>query len=191
MLLRGAPRTVNELAEKLELTDNAIRAQLLALERDGLIRQSGQQRGHRKPHFAYELTAEAESLFPKAYDLLLNRVIAVLKKRLAPKELTRVLREAGRSLAADAPGGQTSLESRARYALGVLESIGGAAKLEEQGDKLIIESANCPMAAAVSEHPEICQLAEALLTEIMETPVREHCERGDRPRCRFEIRKGA
>ena len=89
-------------AEKLELTDNAIRAQLLALERDGLIRQSGRQRGHRKPHFAYELTSEAESLFPKAYDLLLNRVIAVLKARLTTRELLKVLREAGDAAVAEA-----------------------------------------------------------------------------------------
>src|SRR5574341_1702227 len=55
-LLRGTTRTVDELAEELELTDNAVRAHLLSLERDGLLRQSGLQRGTRKPHFAYELT---------------------------------------------------------------------------------------------------------------------------------------
>ena len=40
-LLRPSSRTVNELAEALELTDNAVRAHLTALERDGLVRQSG------------------------------------------------------------------------------------------------------------------------------------------------------
>src|ERR1041384_8305343 len=84
-LLRGATRTVNELAAELELTDNAVRAQLLTLERDGLVRQSGVQRGFRKPHFAYELTPEAEHLFPKSYDALLNQFLAVLKNRLTPK----------------------------------------------------------------------------------------------------------
>ena len=64
-LLRGKVSTVNELAQELGLTDNAVRAHLLSLERDGLVRQSGVQRGYRKPHFAYELTPEAESLFPR------------------------------------------------------------------------------------------------------------------------------
>src|ERR1044071_10389293 len=81
-LLRGRPGTVNELAEKLGLTDNAVRAHLLSLERDGLVRQSGVQRGARKPHFSYELTPEAERLFPKAYDALLNPLITTLKGRL-------------------------------------------------------------------------------------------------------------
>ena len=63
-LMRGRTKTVNELSAELKLTDNAVRAHLLSLERDGLIRQSGIQRGTRKPHFAYELTDEAEHLFP-------------------------------------------------------------------------------------------------------------------------------
>src|SRR5215208_6851730 len=84
-LLRGKSGTVTELAEKLGLTDNAVRAHLLSLERDGLVRQSGVQRGPRKPHFAYVLTAEAERLFPKAYDALLNSLITVMKGRLAPE----------------------------------------------------------------------------------------------------------
>src|SRR5258707_5486493 len=97
-LLRAATRTVNELANELGLTDNAVRAHLLSLERDGLIKQSGVQRGTRKPHFAYELTGEAENLFPKAYDALFNHLLSVLKRRFTPEVLEEVLREEGRSL---------------------------------------------------------------------------------------------
>ncbi len=82
-LLRGSSRTVEELATGLELTDNAVRAHLTTLERDGLVRQSGVRRGSRKPHFTYSLTPEAERLFPKAYDALLNQLIIVLKGRLS------------------------------------------------------------------------------------------------------------
>src|ERR687894_1925994 len=106
-LLRGGASTVNELASGLELTDNAVRAHLLSLERDGLIRQSGLQRGPRKPHFAYELTPDAERLFPKAYDALLNQLITTLKGRLPPGALEDVLREVGRSLAAAHASGHT------------------------------------------------------------------------------------
>ncbi|HEX8097970.1 MAG TPA: helix-turn-helix domain-containing protein, partial [Pyrinomonadaceae bacterium] len=102
-LLRGATCSVEELAGRLDLTDNAVRAHLLTLERDGLVRQTGVRRGARKPHFTYSLTQEAERLFPKAYDLLLNQLIAVLKCRLSQEEIDNVLREVGRSLAAGAP----------------------------------------------------------------------------------------
>jgi predicted ArsR family transcriptional regulator len=190
-LLRGRPGTVNELAEKLELTDNAVRAHLLTLERDGLIRQSGLQKGPRKPHFSYELTPEAENLFPKAYDALLNQLITALKGRLPPAALEEVLREVGRSLAANHVSDKSSadLEARIERALGVLKALGGAARIEREEGKLLIRSTACPLAAAVIEHPEVCDLAETLVSEIVGVPVKEHCDRGDPPKCCFEVRK--
>jgi predicted ArsR family transcriptional regulator len=49
-LLQAESRVVNELAETLELTDNAVRAHLTSLERDGLVQQLGTRPGLRKPH---------------------------------------------------------------------------------------------------------------------------------------------
>lgn len=189
-LLRGKSGTVSELAEALGLTDNAVRAHLLSLERDGLVRQSGVQRGARKPHFAYELTDEAERLFPKAYDALLNQLITTLKGRLPPSAIEDVLREVGRSLAARhaSDGGRADLEARLRNAADILKALGGTPSVERDGDKLTIRSGGCPLAAAVVEHPEVCELAEALVAEVVGLPVRERCNREESsPRCCFEI----
>ncbi|HEX8424517.1 MAG TPA: ArsR family transcriptional regulator [Pyrinomonadaceae bacterium] len=187
-LLRSGASTVEELAERLELTDNAVRAHLITLERDGLVQQSGVRRAARKPHYTYSLTPEAEKLFPKAYDALLNQLIAVLKGRLNEQELEGVLREVGRGIAAGAPEGQDDdLGSRVQTALKVLVAIGGAAEVESSEDKFIIYSNGCPLAAAVSVHPEVCQLAETLVSEIVKVPVQECCDRVGTPRCRFEI----
>lgn len=189
-LLREGSSTVNELASRLELTDNAVRAHLLSLERDGLIRQSGVQRGSRKPHYAYELTHEAERLFPKAYDALLNQLIATLKGRLPPPAVEDVLREVGRSLAARHASGEAhaDLESQLQNVLLILKAIGGTPFVEREGGTLIIRSGGCPLASAVAEHPEVCQLAEALVAEVVGLPVHESCDRGgESPRCRFEI----
>lgn len=187
--IRGTRKTVNELSKELGLTDNAVRAHLLSLERDGLIKQSGIQRGTRKPHFSYELTEEAEHLFPKAYDAILNQLIAALKGRLSPAALKEVLHEVGRSLA----GGQGierrggNLETRAGRALSALEAIGGKARIQKENEKLYIRSESCPLAAAVAEHPEVCGLAENLVSEIMGMEVHERCDREGTPSCRFEV----
>jgi predicted ArsR family transcriptional regulator len=187
-LLRGATCTVEQLAGQLELTDNAVRAHLVTLERDGMIRQSGVRRGARKPHFTYSLTQEAEMLFPKAYDALLNQLIGVLKSRLAPAEIEEVLREVGRNLATRASvDGRDDMEGRVRSAIRMLESIGGAAEAESQDDKIVIRSGGCPLAAAVAVHPEVCRLAETLIAGIVRAPVTEHCHREGAPQCRFEI----
>jgi predicted ArsR family transcriptional regulator len=130
---------------------------------------------------------EADALFPKAYDALLNQLIAVLKTRLTPSEIEDVLREVGRAVAAGAPAGADDFESRVQSALKVLEAIGGAAVVEQHEDKVVIKGSSCPLATAVSVHPEVCQLAETLVTEIVKAPVVERCDREGRPKCRFEI----
>jgi predicted ArsR family transcriptional regulator len=189
-MLRGGVATVEELSRKLELTDNAVRAHLTTLERDRLIERRGVQRGLRKPHFAYQLTPDAEQLFPKAYRALLNQLLVVLKLRLEPQELRSILHEVASALAAGlgANRNNETAESRAQSAVDVLEELGGSSRIEREDDKLLIRSnGGCPFSEVVSEHPEICCLAEVLLSEITNSEVCEHCERGEFPHCAFEI----
>ena len=103
--------------------------------------------------------------------------------------LEEVLREVGRSLAGAQAASQKNgdMESRIGRALAALEAIGGAARVENDNKKLVICSESCPLATAVSEHPEVCRLAETLLSEIIGVEVREHCDREGPPRCRFEV----
>ncbi len=190
-LLRGAARTVEELASALDLTDNAVRAHLATLERDGLVYQSGVRRGVRKPHATYALTTEAEDLFPKAYDTLFNVLLSVLKERLTPDELRNVLREVGRKVATDAMPSEAArpdLLAGAERAVKVLEALGGAPRLEREPGKITIQSTSCPLGTAVAAHPEVCRLAEALLTQLTGQRVRESCDKTSvPPHCLFEI----
>src|SRR5258705_1398561 len=188
-LMRGNGGTVNDLSEQLGLTDNAVRAHLLTLERDGLVRQSGLRKGSRKPHFAYELTTEAEHLFPKAYDSLLNECFSVLKVQLTPKAFKEALHAVGRSLAAKhkVATRKRSLERRAQDALPVLEALGGNPRVEKTEGKLVIRSSSCPLGAVVMEHPETCQMIETLGSELVGTQAREQCDRNESPRCSFVI----
>ena len=187
--LRGSQGTVNDLAQHLELTDNAVRAHLATLERDGLVRQTGLRKGSRKPHFAYELTTEGEHLFPKAYDALLNQFISVLKQRLTPKAFSEALHAVGRSLAAERKkeGRKQKFERRVQAALRTLESIGGSPRLEQHESQTSITSRSCPLASVVSEHPETCQMVETLISELVDVDVKEECDRTDTPKCRFVL----
>lgn len=191
-LLRRKKRTVNELAAELELTDNAVRAQLLSLERDGLIRQSGIERGRRKPHFSYELTQDADRLFPNAYDTVLGLLLSAIKEKLPHEQLQEVLSEVG-NRAAELAGlsNEVDLYARAQKAVEVLEALGGAPHLEQRDGKVIIRSTSCPLARAVEAHPESCHIAEALVSRITGAEVRERCTKTAPPCCSFEITEKA
>src|SRR5437667_9055849 len=100
-LLRSENHTVNELATALDLTDNAVRAHLLSLERDGLVQKRGTRPGRRKPHAAYWLSTEAEHVFPKAYGPLLAHFMTALSNRLTAPVLRATMRPDSRAEDAD------------------------------------------------------------------------------------------
>jgi predicted ArsR family transcriptional regulator len=186
-LLRQGERTVDELARALDLTDNAVRAHLASLERDGLVRQAGLRRGASKPAFVYALTPAADRLFPKSYGTLMRLLLDALAKRLPPQEIDDTLREVGHRAAGGAVAPPGDLEERVRYGLAVLEELGGLATCEKRNGGFVIQGASCPLAEALPGHPEVCHLAETLLSDVIGAPVVEHCERGDPPRCCFEV----
>jgi predicted ArsR family transcriptional regulator len=189
-LLRRSGRTVEDLARPLSLTDNGVRAHLAVLERDGIVRQRGSVRrscGGGKPAYVYELTQEAEDLFPKAYEPTLHRLLDVLSDQLGPEEAEALLRSVGRRLAEEHSVRATDARARLEVAVEVLNELGGLAELEERDGALVIRGYSCPLAGVTPDHPEVCRMAETLIAELAGVPVHERCDRGERPRCCFKI----
>ncbi|MEW6638740.1 MAG: helix-turn-helix domain-containing protein [Actinomycetota bacterium] len=190
VLLRRTGRTVEDLARALGLTDNGVRAHLATLERDGLVRQRGLQRrgsGGGKPAYVYELTAEAEDLFPKAYEPVLQRLLDVLSDSLGPEEAEALLRKVGRRMAEGRIAAADGLPERLEVAVEAFNELGGLVELEERDGSFFIRGYSCPLASVVKGHPEACRIAESLVAELAGVPVRERCDRGERPRCCFEV----
>lgn len=188
-LLRRTSRTVDELAQALELTDNAVRAQLATLERDGVVRQHGLRKGGRKPSVTYELAPEIEPMFSRAYRPLFATLLESLAATLPKAQLVTLLRDAGRRLARELPPLRGDRMARAAAASAVLNDLGGLTVVEPQSSGgWVIRSDGCPLSALVHQRPELCKAVEVMVAELVGAPVRESCDRrGDRPRCRFEF----
>jgi predicted ArsR family transcriptional regulator len=184
-LLRRRERTVNELADELGLTDNAVRTHLAALERDGLVALTGVRRGVGKPAHVYALTPQADTLFPRAYGVVLRTLLGALRRSLPPGQVDAVVAEVGRQLAAGHPRAQGGLAERAEAAVAVLAGLGGVAEARIDGAVATIRGFGCPLREAVDDHPEVCRIAAALLSEIVGHEVTECCDRGSAPSCRF------
>jgi predicted ArsR family transcriptional regulator len=192
-LLRQGPRSVDELARSMGLTDNAIRSHLSTLERDGLVRQSGVRRGPGagKPATLYEVPPEAEALFSSAYAPVLTALVEELSSELSVERREALMQAVGRRLAAEVGRRplEGSLAQRVAAATAVLDSWGGAAKVEELDGRLLIRgTGGCPLSGSTTHRAELCGVLESLLAQLVGAPVQECCERGDRPRCRFEVR---
>ncbi len=165
----------------------AVRAHLATLERDGLVQHHSERRGSGKPSAVYELAPAADYLFPRVYSQLMYQLLEVLPERMTPEEVEMLLREVGRRMAAQWKIPRGDLRVRLEAAVEVLNELGGLMERETAGETLCIRGYRCPFAALVLEHPEVCHLAETLLTELVGVPVQEHCERTGSVPCRFVV----
>lgn len=187
--LRRASLTVDQIATALGLTDNAVRSHLTSLERDGLVEQRVARRGSvGKPAFEYRIAADAEPLFSRAYVPILTQLLEVLRERLPPAELEQVMQAVGSRMVEGQTLAPAQLEARVKKAAALLDALGGVTEVEARNDGVIaIRGFSCPLGAAVQGHPEVCTTVETMLSEVIGVPVHECCERGDRPKCCFEV----
>ncbi|MGE5927107.1 MAG: helix-turn-helix transcriptional regulator [Gemmatimonadota bacterium] len=189
-LLRRGPQPVDALAATLGLTPNAVRAHLLTLERDGLVRQGGTRRnpGAGKPATLFELHPDAETMMSRAYAPVLRALLEELASTLPAGQLESLLDGLGRRLAAGtAPPAGDSARSRAEAAAEVLRSLGGLGEVEERDGVPCLRGFGCPLAVAVERRPEACRAVRSLLSEVVGSEVTLCCRYGDRPSCCFEV----
>jgi predicted ArsR family transcriptional regulator len=187
-LLRRGPLTANAIATRLALTHNAVRVHLAALVHEGLVREAGLQPSASRPAVIYELVSGADALFSRAYVPFVAHLVRALGERLPQAELDDLMRAVGHSFASEWPRLRGTLEERVSAASTLLEELGGLNEVQREDGSLVIRGYGCLLAEATHGRPEVCRAMESLLSELVEAPVRECCDRGTRPRCCFEIR---
>ena len=178
---------MTEVAGELGLTENAIRQHLAILAREGIVQQSGIRPGVRKPHLTYQLTLEADQLFPKAYGLTLLHLLSVMTGRLPESEVESVLRDTGISLAGEFPVTGASWEDRLNRAVEIFDTLGGLAVIERIDGKVFLRGDSCPIASVSEQQPEICIMLEAMLADLIQLPVQSLCHREPKNQCCFEV----
>jgi DeoR family suf operon transcriptional repressor len=191
-LLQRGPLTVDDIASRLELSASGIRAQITAMERDGVVRRVGRRPGITRPSRVFELTPEVEQLLSRAYIPLLTQLVDVFANGLPARQVDALLRQAGRQLAGQLRSARPSgtLRSRVIATSEVLNEQLGAVTHVEVNGRYIIRGDACPLSALTGKHPAVCRAMESLVREFAGASVHECCERAQRPRCCFEIGNG-
>jgi predicted ArsR family transcriptional regulator len=178
-LLRRGPHSITALAKALRLTDNAVRSHIAALRRDGIVEDVGVQRDTGgKPARMYGLTREGEELFPKAYGVALGALVEEIARRDGREHASELLRAVGRR----ASGGK---KGNVEAAAAALRSLGADVDVQRTERGWRLQGYACPFSAVTSEQPEVCELARAMVAEIVGKPVEECCERNGKTRCAF------
>jgi predicted ArsR family transcriptional regulator len=188
-LLREGTWTVDDLATRLELTDNAVRFHLAALEAAGTVRKEGvlRRQGAGKPADLYTLTADAEESFSRAYAPVLAATVAELRETMTSVQLVAFLTRVGKRLATAFRGKPAPLSSRVASASELLNALGGVTTVEKTGSTYNVIGRACPLSRAVESDACVCAAVTALVAEVANADVTERCDRSGRPRCNFEI----
>ena len=188
-LLREGAWTVEDLAGRLALTDNAVRFHLASLEAQGAVTKDGvrKKQGAGKPADLYGLTAATEESFSRAYVPVLTACLAELRDTMSSAQLLALLKRVGKRLAENLGAASGSLQNRVAGASRVLNDLGGVTVVEKTGDSYHIVGRACPLSRAVESDHCVCAAVTALVAEVVDAHVTERCDRSGRPRCHFEI----
>jgi len=184
-----------DLAVSFGISTNAVRQQLLTLERDGYVVERSVRRGPTKPTLEYSLAPAADALFPQQYDKMLNAVLTEVRASLGVSALETVLGKLGDRAAAKYRAKLTAPDIRGRtFELAALLRANGveADVVETPGGGIELREHHCPYGQTVGEHPEVCAIIHTVLHDTVSPQTRQIesiATGGDA--CRFEIVAGA
>jgi predicted ArsR family transcriptional regulator len=190
-LLQRGGLTVDDIATELALTTSAVRAQITAMERDGVVQRAGRRPGTTRPASVFELTPQVEQLLSQAYAPFLTELVRVFSEALPARDLDRLMRQVGTGLADQLSiptRPSASLSTRVAAASELLNSQLGAVTHVESNGGYTIRGVACPLAAVTGKHPAVCRALESMLSDVIGARVNECCDRTDRPKCCFEIK---
>lgn len=180
-----------DLAQAFGLSPNAIRQQLVVLERDGLVVERSVRRGPTKPTYEFSLTADAEKLFPQQYDRMLSAVLREVKEQSGPEAVSKIFAGIAKRAADASQAGVSdhSPEGKLAALTGHLQRNGVSAEYNLIDGGFELHEHNCPYSSVVKDHPEVCSVIHNVLdATVGGTHVQTESLATGGKECRFEIK---
>ena len=188
--LRRGNLTTVELAERLGLSRNAVVVPLGQLMSEGLVRRATVRRSGQagKPAHEFEAVPGHEDTISTAYRPFSELLLAVLPHYLPPADIEKAMCDLGRQMAAQMPpSDQGTVAERLAAARRVVDDLGAATEVITDGNRTVVQSHSCPLAAAVRREPCVCQAVAAFFEAATGRKTVERCIRKDKLTCRFEL----
>jgi len=189
-LRRRGSASATDLARTFGLSPNAIRQQLMVLERDGLVAETPVRRGPTKPTYEFSLTNDADKLFPQAYDKMLTAVLREVRSQFGSAGIEQVFNGLSRRAIERARATVTASgpEEKVAQLADMLRKSGVVAEYDLIDGGFALHEHNCPYSNTAKEHPEVCQVIHHVIDETLggEHVQTESLAQGGKE-CRFEL----
>lgn len=157
--------TAADLARVLHLTAANVRhhLNLLVQEQQLTVIAARSRKGAGRPRQIYALRHPTDNL---------QALLSALLHSLPPENRLQTLQRTAQTLLAGAPTPNPSAP-RLNQAIQQLNSLHYRARWEARPDSPRITLANCPYAAILPQHPELCQMDADLLKQLLNAPVEQ------------------
>ena len=193
-LLLSQSRTVNDLAEAVDINPISVRHHVTKLEAEGLIQSEEERHGVGRPRLVYSLTSKGMEQFPQRYLQLSLRLLEHLKTNLSEKVLTEIFQELAEGITSeltqDIDLEDLSLEERLHLLQKVLTAEGYVVKLQEEDGNFYLVEASCPYHHIGEDFPEICILDQELIAHFTATTTKRiECILDGDKQCKYLIEK--
>ena len=190
LLKKKSGLTVDELSKQLEITRNAVRQHLSALESDGLITQGVTRPSGGRPEQLYVLTEAGKELFPRHYAWFAQLIFESIKRESGVEELRERMKVMGAEVAKQLRSQYPRLESRQQKVeklAELMQQLGyNTQRVTVVDGTPIIEADNCVFHNLAIKNPEICQFDLALLSTFTDSEIdHSECMASNGNVCRF------
>ena len=194
-LRRTGPGSPDMIAGALRASRSGIAQQLRALEGAGLVTRTPERHGVGRPRHLYDVTDDAQDLFPSNYEGLASGLMAAIvelggdqlledvfaaRRRQAETSLRSRL---AASLPTDAP-----VEERVRELARIQDAMGylAEARIDEEGVRLVQH--NCAVHDVARDNPAACRAELDLFRSVLGVDVvrERHIAGGDRS-CQYLV----
>ncbi len=191
LLDHKAGLTVDDLSGRLQITRNAVRQHLAALERDGLVRRGDTKPSGGRPEQLYLLSDRGAELFPRRYswfsELLIEMIEADIGREAVGEKLDRMGRDVGAKLRA-ASTAATDPTSRVAAMAKIMQDLGYAARVAAPPTDDTIEASNCVFHHLAAKFPEVCRFDLGLIGAFVDAKVdHQECMVRGGHMCRFRL----
>ncbi len=193
-LKNRAGLSIDEIANSLNISRNAVQQHISSLERDDYIQTGELKKTAGRPVRTFILTETGLNYFPKQYAWFSELVISDLKNEMGSDALKAYLQKLGNTLAQSLlprfEGKQT--ENRITELATIMEDLGfqvSATKDSTTGDQYI-NACNCIYHDIAQKHSEICELDKTLISTLLNKDIElvECMAKGEHV-CRFKVPK--
>ena len=191
-LLKRGELTAQDLAEKLEISPQAIRKHLKDFETEGLIYHTVEQLGMGRPQFIYALTTVGRDRFPDSYNQFAVNFLDTLIDTLGKEQVSKVLHKQWQRKAENYKShlGAGSVRQKLEKLAEIRRAEGYVTEWfpVENTENFVFTEYNCAIAHVAESFPSVCGHELEMFATVLDCPVeRTHWMVDGEHRCGYLV----